>query len=154
MSQALPNLSRFPFLLLICLFAMPLFPTERRDREMSEWMQSVMLREWEAGALPVAEEFGCHQKTWQLRGESVEQAIAVYAHGYVQGDCLILHPERGGREHFFGYAGQFEGRITNDIPSRWPGVPVYYLRDSNTPLIIQATKRRNERWPNLLEEDE
>lgn len=105
-------------------------------------------------ALPVAEEFGCHQTTWQLRGESVEQAIAVYAHGYVQGDCLILLPERGGREYFFGYAGQFEGHITNDIPSRWPGVPVYYLRDSNTPLKIQATKRRGEGGPNLSEEDE
>jgi hypothetical protein len=151
MSQALPNLSRFSFSLLICLFAMPLFSTDTRDCEMSEWIQLDMLREWEAGALRAAEEFGCHQTTWQLRGESVEQAIAVNAHGYVQGDCLILFPERGGREYFFGYAGQFEGRTTNDIFLRWPGVPVRYLRDTNRPLMIQATKRSSEGGPNLLE---
>jgi hypothetical protein len=154
MSQAVRNLSRFSFLFLICLVAIPLFSIERRDREISEWMRSDMLREWEAGAPGVAEEFGCHKTTWQLRGETVEQAIAVYAHGYVQGDCLILLPERGGSEYFFGYAGQFEGRITNDIPSRWPGVPVDYLRDTNTPLMIQGTKVRSEGGPNLLEENE
>ena len=154
MSQAVRNLSRFSFLFLICLFAMPLLSTGRTDREISDWMRPVMLREWEAGALHVAEEFGCHHTTWQLRGESVEQVIAVYAHGYVQGDCLILLPGRGGREYFFGYAGQFEGRITNDIPSRWPGVPVYYLRDTNTPLMMESAERRSEGRPNLLEENE
>jgi len=153
MSQAVRNLSRFSFFFLICLFAMPLFPIDRRDREMREWMQLVMLREWEAGALRVAEEFGCHQTTWQLRGEPVEQVIAIYAHGYVQGDCVILFPTRGGREYFFGYAGQFEGRITNDIPSRWPGVPVYYLRDSFTPVLIQAVRRSSAGQPNHLEEN-
>jgi hypothetical protein len=140
MSQAVCNLSRFSFLLLICLFATPLLSTERTEREISEWMRSVMLREWDAGVPAVAEEFGCHKTVWQLRGESVVQAIAVYAHGYVQGDCLIRFPKRGGREYFFEYAGQFDGCITNDIPSRWPGVPVYVLEDTNTPLIIQKSK--------------
>jgi hypothetical protein len=135
---------------LICLLATPLFSTETTEREMTERLQLLTVREWEAGALRVAEEFGCHQTTWQLREESVEQVIAVYAHGHVQGDCLILFPERGARGYFFGYAGQFEGRVTNDIPSRWPGVPVYYLRDTCTPLMIQAAKRRSEGGPNLL----
>jgi hypothetical protein len=154
MSQAVQNLSRLSFFFLICLVTMPLLSTGRKDREISEWMRILMLREWEAGAPGVAVEFGCHKTMWQLQGESVEQAIAVYAHDYVQGDCLILLPERGGGEYFFGYAGQFEGRITNDIPSRWPGVPVNYLRDTNTPVTLSAAKQPSEYGPNRVEQNE
>ena len=133
MSQAAGNLSRFSFLFLICLFAVPLFSNENKAREMGLQMRSIMLQEWEAGALSVADGFGCDHPVWQLRGESAEQAITIYARRYVTGDCLILLPIRGGHEYFFGYAGQFEGRITNDTPDKWPGTPVYYLRDNCIP---------------------
>jgi hypothetical protein len=90
--------------------------------------------EWESGALRAAEELGCKHVTWQLRGEKFEQAVIIYAHGHLAGDCLILQPHHGGTDYFLGYAGQFEGRITNDVPSKWPGVPVFYVSDN--PLVV------------------
>jgi hypothetical protein len=108
--------------------------------------------EWTAGALLAARDLGCQRAVWQLPGETFKEAAAVYAHGYTPGDCLILLPQgsyptrewlrtrevrpveetraRVRSEYFLGYAGQFDGDITDDIPSHWPGVPVYYLRDS------------------------
>jgi len=132
MSQATCNLSRFALLLLICLAARPLFSTEKR--EVSSGLHQQLVQEWEAGAISAAEGFGCHHVMWQLRGESQEQAVTIYGRSYAAGDCLILQPELGGREYFFGYAGQFEGRITNDTPNHWPGVPLYYVRDTNMPV--------------------
>lgn len=86
--------------------------------------------EWKAGALLAAESLGCHGAVWQLPGESFNDAVAVYARtGYDFRYCLILQPTTRSAWYFLGYAGQFEGEITNDIPANWPGVPVYYLSD-------------------------
>jgi hypothetical protein len=110
---------------------------EMRDREGDQLIQLIRLREWNEGALSVAEFFGCRRATWQLRDESTMQAVTIYARKYIQGDCLILLPERGGHEYYFGYAGQFEGRITDDIPDKWPGVPIYFLHDTYIPGQIK-----------------
>jgi hypothetical protein len=94
----------------------------------------IMPGEWESGAVRAAEELGCKRVIWQLRGEKFEQAVVIYAHRHLTGDCLILEPHHGGTDYFLGYAGQFEGRITNDVPSKWPGVPVFYVSDN--PLVV------------------
>jgi hypothetical protein len=94
----------------------------------------VLPHEWESGAVRAAEELGCKRVIWQLRGEKFEQAVNIYARGYSTGDCLILEPYHGGADYFLGYAGQFEGRVTNNIPSKWPGVPVFYVSDN--PLVV------------------
>lgn len=106
---------------------------------------------WNAGALLAARDLGCRRAVWQLPGETFVQAAAVYAHGYVKGDCLILlphsrsdlrewgvvkgHPLNQGvdwgttPEYFLGYAGQFDGCECGPLVPAWPGVPVYYLSD-------------------------
>jgi hypothetical protein len=95
---------------------------------------AVIPREWESGAVRAAEELGCKGVIWQLRSEKFEEAVTIYAHGYSTGDCLILEPYHGGTNYFLGYAGQFGGHVTNDIPSKWPGVPVFYVSDN--PLVV------------------
>lgn len=107
--------------------------------------------DWNAGALAAAKVLGCERATWQLPGETFQQAAAVYANGYVKGDCLLLLPhsrsdsrewgaawdarDTAGRprgtapEYFLGYAGQFDGCECGPLVSEWPGVPVYYLSD-------------------------
>ncbi len=92
--------------------------------------------EWEAGALRAAEVLGCERATWQLPGETFQQAAAVYASRYTPGDCLILTPHHGGADYFLGYAGQFDGCECGPLIPEWPGTPVYYLRDTPYPVFI------------------
>ena len=106
---------------------------QRRD---GEPRRPTLQAEWEAGALRAAENLGCKRGTWQLRGETFEQVVTVYARDYVPGDCVILLPHRGGREYFLGYAGQFEGCLCAAGPQDWTGVPVYYLTDTPRPVRL------------------
>jgi hypothetical protein len=123
---------RKPFLALAAILLLSLLATVCTST-MSPALQ-IIPGEWESGALRAAEELGCKHVIWQLRGEKFEQAVPIYAHGYLAGDCLILQPYHGGSDYFLSYAGQFEGQITSDVPGKWPGVPVFFISDN--PLVV------------------
>jgi hypothetical protein len=99
------------------------------------------IHQWENGAMLAAQDLGCKNVIWQLHGEPLQQAISVYAHNYVAGNCLILAPTRGGENYYLGYAGQFDGYPTNDRITEWPGVPVYYLSDDLHPIFVKNRPR-------------
>ena len=104
-------------------------------------LNQIAIREWESGPLRAAEKLGCSRVVWQLRAETVEQAITIYARSYTPSDCLILLPHQGGTNFYLGWAGQFNLQIEQFFrpqdymlkkisANEWPGVPVYYISDS------------------------
>jgi len=95
-----------------------------------EVVSPIVLNEWKMNAPAAAKVLGCKRNVWQLSGQTLKEAIAMYSRNYVEGDCLILLPEQGGSNYYLGYAGQFGGCECGSLVSEWPGVPVYYLRDT------------------------
>ena len=135
---------------LLCLVQCVPLPLNGQRRE-QEPRRHDTPSDWEAGALRAAEELGCKRGIWQLRGETFEQVVTVYARNYVPGDCVILLPrhgrtiaeadsERGTRDaeiatswrapnYYLGYAGQFDGCLCAADPRDLTGTPVYTLSD-------------------------
>lgn len=108
------------------------------------------IAEWESTVL-VRSQFVCSRVVWQIEGETVLDAIAIYEHDYVPDDCLALLPTGeviegipyGGL--YIGFGGTFggdsappdtaDGLSENTCGVNFPGHCLIYIADTPRQML-------------------
>jgi hypothetical protein len=106
--------------------------------------------EWKSGVLERSQS-ECRRVLWQIEGETLGDAIAIYEHGYAPDDCLALLPTGeivegipyGGL--YIGFGGTFgggsdtpdtaNGFSENTCGVNFPGLCMIYITDTPLPIL-------------------
>ena len=109
------------------------------------------IAEWESTLLARSDS-SCRRVVWQMKRETLSDAVAVYEQNYLPGDCLALEPTGAtvaGVPYgaiYIGFGGTFDSNLPPDqwtCGENWPGHCLTYLADTPIPPPFPSTNAQS-----------
>lgn len=113
----------------------------------TEYATPSQIAEWESTLLARSGS-SCRHIVWQVKGETLSDAVSIYERDYLPGDCLALEPAGTTVDGvpygaiYIGFGGTFDSDLPPDrwtCGQNWPGHCLTYLSDTPIATVFPST---------------